>query len=27
VLEIEMTNFVSDFLNILERDLLKRAGV
>jgi len=27
VLETEMTNFVSDFLNILERDLLKRAGV
>lgn len=26
VLEAEMTNFVSDFLNILERDMLKRAG-
>ncbi len=27
VLESEMTNFVADFLNILERDLLKRSGV
>lgn len=26
VLEAEMTNFVADFLNILERDMLKRAG-
>jgi len=27
VLETEMTNFVADFLNILERDMLKKAGV
>jgi biopolymer transport protein TolQ len=27
VLETEMTNFAADFLNILERDMLKRAGV
>ncbi len=27
VLETEMTNFIADFLNILERDMLKKAGV